>query len=606
MNNHTRIKTRTIVVTAILLTVLPLQSDADYRRPHLILRESTHTCLFHNVSRQGEPGVESVLLDVLTALGQAVVALVSVTYPQAGATLGDILSTVTDVVRSLLNNGEGANEQTQRMINEIRDAHCNLLRGLEANLDEIMDQYKVDLASSMEAQADNIYQWLATDDQLMQRKDISDMDVAWRELDLVRITIQNYIESDADPRIMYRRLQLLPSHIIAALLSVQAHLYETELRAFHAAFLRSPYGSEESRFNEWYDGLAETDKAEIRATNTRFPAFKNRVYTDIMNFYHSIADQDLVDAYVQSIFTPIVSQMEVFQADPSIYYNNPAVVTSDGSWGLVPHPPPPWYTFPGPGDRPAGVGLDGVRWYYYVDIPRPQCLTYYASQDLSDTHSPWREVADDPSASNCNRFWIVALNIVSDALPNTYLGSFDGYSVWFNDAGELYNVHKKLIHGDLLRAIYGPISLMLDAMHTEHFGRTRTPNRWDRVFDEYDKQVAMLGISNAWGEAKSYEDAVWASTVLEQMGVTIETVGLERWFEELKALVDAHKIYVDNGAACPGRGSQRQPYCLLTTAITAAAPGDVIIIKSGDYPERLTTNKRLIVISSEGPVVIGQ
>jgi len=65
-------------------------------------------------------------------------------------------------------------------------------------------------------------------------------------------------------------------------------------------------------------------------------------------------------------------------------------------------------------------------------------------------------------------------------------------------------------------------------------------------------------------------------------------------------------IYVDSQADCPGDGSQSNPYCILSTAIRAAASGDVIIVKNGFYSESLVINQQITITASDGPVIVGR
>jgi len=129
-----------------------------------------------------------------------------------------------------------------------------------------------------------------------------------------------------------------------------------------------------------------------------------------------------------------------------------------------------------------------MRWYYYVDVPEAECLDGYAYRGLSDGHYPWAEIPDEPSQSDCNRYWIVNPHTFSTADPEYYRfrASFDGYDMWFASSMDIYNMHKELVKGDFLRLIYGPTSLILDAMYTEINGGERPANRWDDALARYD------------------------------------------------------------------------------------------------------------------------
>jgi endonuclease/exonuclease/phosphatase family metal-dependent hydrolase len=64
--------------------------------------------------------------------------------------------------------------------------------------------------------------------------------------------------------------------------------------------------------------------------------------------------------------------------------------------------------------------------------------------------------------------------------------------------------------------------------------------------------------------------------------------------------------YVDIRANCPGDGSTKNPYYNLSAAVDAAAPGEVIILRNRYYPESLTINKPLTIITCGKQTIIGQ
>jgi hypothetical protein len=67
----------------------------------------------------------------------------------------------------------------------------------------------------------------------------------------------------------------------------------------------------------------------------------------------------------------------------------------------------------------------------------------------------------------------------------------------------------------------------------------------------------------------------------------------------------ADTISVDSEVEGPGDGSPSKPYPSLTMAVSAATPGDTLIVKGGYYQENLTIGKQLTITASEGPVLIG-
>ncbi|NAT11340.1 hypothetical protein C4E22_07380 [ANME-1 cluster archaeon AG-394-G06] len=215
--------------------------------------------------------------------------------------------------------------------------------------------------------------------------------------------------------------------------------------------------------------------------------------------------------------------METFNGNPNMY-DNKDVVNDEANWGT-------------PDEPDAAVArLDGMRWYYYVDVSRAECLEGYAyRRGLSDCHYPWAEVPGEPSQSDCNRYWIVNPHTFSTTDPEYYRfrASFDAYDMWFANSMDIYDMHKELVKGDFLRTIYGPSLLILDVMYTEIYGRERPANRWDEALARYDELVGLLGAG------RSYEEAVEAGeALLDRCGVSPEDPGLFIWYEMLKMEVE--------------------------------------------------------------------
>ncbi len=69
--------------------------------------------------------------------------------------------------------------------------------------------------------------------------------------------------------------------------------------------------------------------------------------------------------------------------------------------------------------------------------------------------------------------------------------------------------------------------------------------------------------------------------------------------------VGADVIYVNSDAEEPGDGSPLKPYPTLAMAVSAATPGDALMVKSGYYQENLTIGTQLTITASEGPVLVG-
>jgi hypothetical protein len=154
---------------------------------------------------------------------------------------------------------------------------------------------------------------------------------------------------------------------------------------------------------------------------------------------------------------------------------------------------------------------------------------------LTDTsHVPWTEVAGKPAESPCNRFWVLDPNVQSSKPdPGQYLASMDGYSSWFNNGEDIYDVHREFIHGDLVRVVYGPIKLVLDRFQAELHGGSRSLNNWDHVLDEYERLVGLLGAG------PSYDAAVASDADLRAFAATAARLGIADWYRMLTKSVAA-------------------------------------------------------------------
>lgn len=491
---------------------------ADYVKPQEIISVSTDTDWLYNAVGDGvEAGAKSVSEDLLSNVAEALVR-----------------SYAPEVADLLFGGSNELERHTQRVLDEIQATHRDLARRHRDLFDEVMDQFSVDLTGRLRSASDLMSSWLASDDLLRRYESAEVVREAMNDFNEVRTTLEEYIRSGATPAIQYRRLQLLGLQITAAQLAVIASGYYWGTISIRTTFLRSSYGGEESRFDEWEESLSATDIAAIEAMNPEVDLFQRSVYEQVFAFYEDVAGADAVADFLDDVVTPPVSQMEVFQESTALY-DNPGVVTDRSSWGLR------------GGGRGALSRLDGLRWYYYAAIPQPPegpgatCLEGWAFDALTvRDRLPWVELEESPAASECNRFWILDPYLVSSGWPNTSLGSFDAYSLWFEDGAELYALHRSLIHGDLVRAIYGPASLILDRMYLEvHDGGSRHENRWDRILETYDRRVAMLGVADSYTDGRSWEQVRAAEAALREWGATHSTLGLRDWQRALSAYVVA-------------------------------------------------------------------
>jgi len=65
-------------------------------------------------------------------------------------------------------------------------------------------------------------------------------------------------------------------------------------------------------------------------------------------------------------------------------------------------------------------------------------------------------------------------------------------------------------------------------------------------------------------------------------------------------------IYVDNANKQVGSGTKRNPFNSIQSAIAAARSGDIILIKAGNYDEKITFDKTVKVRSIDGAATIGR
>ena len=521
-----------------------------------------------------EAGVESVTEEILSNVGKAILNSYS---PQ----LGDLL---------FGSEGDDLDQHTERILDRIEDLESNISDDHQELLDEVMDQYSATLNAVFRSASDDVDNWLKSDDLFIRLRTSGDVCDARTALNEVRLRIDEYIRAEGlSADIQFRRLNVLPLHITAAQLAVTAGQYCDGNTAIDIAFTRQ-FGTDYSRFDAWIQNLSATEIDAIEASYPKYIEARNDIHHQVLDFYTEIASKGYIEAYIDANFTPVVFQMARFIRNPS-QYDEPEVVTSEASWEVEPGP----ITI-----------LDGLRWYYYMDIPRSECPEGFAFHDLTLTANvPWLEVAGQPAASPGNRFWILDPNLQFPSRPPSpyYIASFDGYGLWYEDQNVIYDLHRRLLLGDLVRVIYGPASLVLDRMYMEqNDGELRPNNPWDEILDEYNQLVGLLGVTNSistgdtlsiedglitqsFTEGITYEEVLIAENELATIyGVTIESVGLGSWFNALfVAVIDGDSDEVLYTIGGPD-GIGRKPWGVAAHGdyIYAGSTGDqqVAVIKT--------------------------
>jgi hypothetical protein len=489
-------------------------AQADYVNPKKVIRVSTDTRWLVDAAKTGvESGVESVTKSMLTNVGKSMLASYS---PQLAALI--------------FGEQDALEQHTQRIVAEIRETHADLAQRHRELLDEVMVQYRVDVIASIRSGANALGTFLAEPDLLRRINKKGMIEQLSQELDFTRTKLEEYAQTAAtNPRIRFKRLELMPLHITAAQLAITASEHYQAIVAVETAFQRT--GLSSSAFDDWVHSLTPAQVSAIEAGAPAFHHFRDRVMTEVIAVYEGLAAMDPVADFRDDIFTPPVSHNVVFTGNPN-RFDVGSVTGSESNWSA-----PDGGSCGFPNNCAGGALLDGLRWYYYVNIPEQPgaaCLEGPAYHDLIESqYVPWVEKADDPAASDCDRFWILDPALTgSVAEPGQYLASLDGYTMWFNDGNDAYDLHRELIHGDLVRVVYGPIGLILDRFHEELHGSQRPRNDWDLLIEEYDRLVGLLG------SGESYDVAVAADADLRQWRATIEVVGLADWFEMLEKYVE--------------------------------------------------------------------
>ncbi len=461
-------------------------------------------------------GAEALAKEWLTVLAKAVVDYFS--------------PAITEL---LFGSDDAMEEHTRRIIAEVRAIHEDLVDRNRELLDEIMDEYEADLEGTFNHAVRTLESWSDIGNPMIRIYDVEHSplpDIIW-DLGVVRDTIEAYLMRRAEnPRIQHRRLQLLSMHMLATQLEMVTWQIYYNTRAIERGFSAAhpeygEYGTW-AQYLDWRDNVTDAELVSMQSEADASVPFCRDLAELTLGFYETLADFDDERAYVDDIFTPVVSHMEIFLGNPAMF-DSADEMNNEGNWGTDHE-----QDCDAAGTIcPAYVPLDGQRYYYYVKVPNADCLDGDVFDELvpSET-SPWAEDLSDPSASACNRYWIVDRRWVSDAMPeyNSGRGSFENYDQWFQDSFQIWELHKELVHGDMLRATYGPVALFLDTIYEQYMGGSRPHNHWDDVLARYDELVGLLGAG------RSYTEAVAMSARLAaECGATIESVGLTMWYEML-------------------------------------------------------------------------
>ena len=470
---------------------------------------------------KAQAGVKAASKPLLKAVGKALVEYFS-----------------PSIAELIFGGGDGANAQTKLIIDEIHAIHEDLAERHRVLLDEVRDEHESGLKGRFKNAVQVFHSWINMTDPMLRLNDPAPIDFVALELGTVRAEIEEYIDSRAeDPRGQHRRLQLLEVHIVAAQMEMLAWQVKYDNMALMNAFqgAHPEYGVAPTldQYNAWRESLTEEEMEAIQASADAARTFPEGIALSVLEFYERTATIDDERAYVDDIFTPVVSYMDIFNGNRAMY-DSSAETNDRDNWGLDPDPACNWWEEMW---EVCGVApqLDGPRYYYYVNVPNGECLDGYVGRGLVPREGlPWTENVDTPSASECNRYWVATRDWYQSSLSEEERnrGSFENYDQWFEDSFQIWEIHKEMVHGDMLLANYGAISLILDNLYEQYVGGERPRNNWDDALDRYDELNGLLSAGN------SYVDAVAASARLaDECDATIENVGLGNWFDMLQEAV---------------------------------------------------------------------
>lgn len=448
----------------------------------------------------------------------------------------DIAKAILDVYAAqlsgiLFGSDSSLDAAVTKLIDEIQESERILGEQISEVLDELQDQTEADLQAGFSTPMRNIEIWLLDDD-LDQRFEAREtIRSAAERLGQTQDTIKEYILLEAESsESQVRRLQLLTLHLSAMQMEAVAWKYYYGIIALEDAFRDAGF-DDMSRFSVWVSALSEREQQEILSSNVRLAGIDNEVFEGTFEFYDAISSQNYFDSYISERTSPIVFQESQYVGAIERYEDTRTFQSTD-SWN---GPSYPGLTFTSP--TTSISRLDGLRWYYYIDVPNVDCLANEDPKwDTLDTNvTPWRENTEDASYSECNRFWFVSPSLVrAPGPPATYVASFDQYGSWFDDPQRAVVIHQKLMVGDLITDLYGPLSLILDGIHLQVRGDVRRANNWDRKLDDYQASVASLAAVGTTYDYISYQSLSETSLKLRQFGAGFDFYGSEEWVEILK------------------------------------------------------------------------
>lgn len=413
---------------------------------------------------------------------------------------------LTNIARSLVNNLAspevsdlllGTTASYDELIKEINKSILEARQDITARINSgnaLAAALSISDFESKYLNASNVIEVWASEEDLYSRiSDLATIREVWSPMNELRIKLEQFILSLDDnvlPQDRMRILELLPLHILVSQMAISSNSYYYNTLAIKQSFDLSNFGSNSSQFQAWKNSLSNSQVEMIADNEIRDDQFKRIIYPEIFRFYKDLSEKNLFKDYFDKATTPLVFQSIEFGGDINkydnfIHLNNPSN-WENGVSGLT--------------------RLDGLRWYYYREVPAPNCLIGKSYEDLIRPSGGglWIERNNNP----CNRFWAVEPYLKSTAWPNTILGSFDNFRFWY-DGQRVYQVHQKYLVGEKIFELYYPTSLILDRMYAEYRGGYRNRNGFDYEIRDYFQIEKNISQTESYALGLEFDKTVY-------------------------------------------------------------------------------------------------
>ena len=422
--------------------------------------------------------------------------------------------------------GEKPDDSLKIILDRIDDLDSSLSERQRLQLQEIRDLQETDILASFRTASFATDSWLSSTDVLERIQDLETIRTAREKFINISILIEEHInrlvENEQQVRnisdVKLRRIDLLPLQMMAANLAIVTSQYYYGTLSIDTEF-KKRYGSDYSQFSTWRNSLADEEFNRILTSEPRYLKTQEELINSLVQFYEQLCSLRLVENYVDSILTPVVSSTSKFRFSSS-EYDIVSRITDSNSWKT---------------SGEVSQILDGIRWYYYAYIPNRECLEGRAEETLIH-RSPffWIEKESDPSDSSCNRSWVISPRLKTSEWPGTTVASFDSFGLWYEDPETAREVHKEKIIADVYAAYYLPALSILDEMIAKSNLVDRDLNACDTSFAERDRLIGILNSSDGYQSGISYEKVLLTENQIKEWGSSIDNIGFNLWSNQLK------------------------------------------------------------------------